>query len=224
MTENSAKTQADDKTQPAVTGGSPTDSSTTKPAAGSDTGQIQESKTPDKPSLLNEPAKEEPKAAAGAPEKYEDFKLPEGFELDADRAGEATAVFKELGLPQEGAQRLIDLYSKNIQEAIDAPFKLWNETQERWVNEVKADPEIGGKLDLVRQTISKAVDGLGDPNLANAFRSAMDATGAGNNPAFIRAFYKMAQRLTEGTHVSGQPAKSSSTPPSAAKALFPDLP
>lgn len=143
---------------------------------------------------------------------------------------EAAGVFKELNLPQEGAQRLVDLYTKQIQEAVEAPFKLWQQTQEKWISEIKTDPEIGGKLDQVKTTVARAIDGLGDPKLAADFRQAMDYTGAGNNPAFIRAFYKLASKLTEGGFVSGRgPAPqgqraNGASRPSAAQAMYPGGP
>jgi hypothetical protein len=178
------------------------------------------------PSLLN---KDEPKAPAGAPEKYEDFKVPEGFELDEKVAAEIAPIFKDLGLNQAQAQRLVDFYTAKTQESADAPMKLWRETQDRWVNEIKADPEIGGKLDQVKVTVSRAIDSLGDPKLASEFKEAMDYTGAGNNPAFIKAFYKLAQRVTEGTPVAGGKPSSlgqvnpSAPPKSAAARLYPNL-
>lgn len=181
-----------------------------------------------KPSLLNE--KDPNEAKPGAPEKYEDFKVPDGYTLDSDVGKAATEIFKNLGLPQEGAQQLVDFYVKQTQEAAEAPFKLWQDTQKAWVDEIKADPDLGGKLPEVKATISKALDGLGDPKLAAAFREAMDFTGAGNHPAFIRAFYKLSQRLTEGTHVAGKgPASAGQSQkgqakPAPANALYPDLP
>ena len=55
-----------------------------------------------------------------------------------------------------------------------------------------------------------------DP-LAAEFRKAMDVTGAGNNPAFIRAFYKLAQKVTEGHIVTnGKPSPLGQTAPDAA--------
>src|SRR6266403_750438 len=38
--------------------------------------------------------------AEGAPEKYADFKVPEGFKFDEKALLEATTAFKELGLSQ----------------------------------------------------------------------------------------------------------------------------
>ncbi len=169
-------------------------------------------------------------AKPGAPEKYGDFKAPEGFEIDKDAMADALPVFKKLGLNQDQAQELVDFYAKTSQKAADAPVKFWQDQQQKWRDEVMADPEIGGKIDQVKATVAKAIDGLGDTKLANDFREAMDFTGAGNNPAFIRAFYKLAQKVTEGTLVSGGgPSKAGQAAPgtgprSVASALYPNLP
>lgn len=179
-------------------------------------------------SVLNKEEPKEAKAAEGPPEKYE-FKLPEGFELDETVATEVSALFKDLGLSQAHAQRLVDFYSKQSQQAAEAPFKLWADTQKKWVDEIKADPQIGGKLSEVRSTVARAIDGLGDTKLAADFREAMDITGAGNNPAFIRAFFKLAQQVTEGGHVAGNgPSPKGQVgpadrPASPGRALYPNL-
>ena len=173
-------------------------------------------------SLLNQDDKK-PDAALGAPEKYEPFTAPEGFEIDETVIGEASGLFKELGLPQAAAQKLVDFYAKQSLDAAEAPIKFYKDMQDKWITEIKADPEIGGKLDNVRATVGRAIDGLGDPKLAADFRAAMDLTGAGNNPAFIRAFYKLAQKVTEGAHVGGQP-RGPEKPRSAAQAIYPNLP
>src|SRR6266550_4527689 len=159
--------------------------STTTPETTTTETKVEKSST-EKPSLVN--AKDE--APAGAPDKYADFTVPEGFTLDETVAKEAGDLFKGMNLPQAQAQQLVDFYVAKTREANEAPFKLWADTQEKWISEVKADPQIGSKLPQVKATISKAIDGLGDAKLASEFREAMDYTGAGNKPAFIRAFFK----------------------------------
>lgn len=168
-----------------------------------------------------------PTEPVGAPEKYTDFALPEGFTANEEVMSEASGLFKELNLPQESAQRLVNFYSKNIQEALKAPYDLWQQTKETWLNDLKSNPEIGGKLDEVKTTVAKAIDQNLDPKLAKEFRTAMDFTGAGNHPAFVTAFYKLAQKLTEGTHVSGakpsslgQSPNGQGAPKSAAEAIY----
>jgi len=95
---------------------------------------------------------------------------------------------------------------------------------------MKADPDIGHKLQEVKQTISKAIDGLSDPKLAADFRAAMDYTGAGNNLAFAKVFFKLASLVTEGGHVAGTgpsrfgQGRPGAQPDSAAHAMYPALP
>lgn len=189
--------------------------------------QVEKTDSEDGKSLLNQDDKGEKKDAIGAPEKYAPFTLPEGFEANEEVMTEAQGVFKELGLPQEGAQKLVDLYAKQALAAANAPVEYWKQMQKDWQAEIKADKDLGGKIPEVKATISKAIDLLG--SLSVPFREAMDLTGAGNNPAFVRAFYKFSQLLTEGAHVSGDgPSKEGqkapgAQPTSAAKALYPNL-
>ena len=195
----------------------------------------QTSTTPtETPSVINQPsgslANQAPAVpSTGAPDIYQQFNVPSGYELDPKILEEATGLFKGAGLTQDHAQKLVDFYVAKTTESQNEPFRFWQETQENWVKEVKADPELGHRLDQVKTTISRAIDSLNDPKLAQAFREAMDYTGAGNNPAFIRAFYKLSQKLTEGNFVSGNGPSAPSqqrqgTMPSAAKAMYPNLP
>jgi hypothetical protein len=185
------------------------------------------------PSLANQSgeslANQKTEAPAGAPTEYAQFTVPDGYELDAGVAKEATGIFKSMNLNQAQAQQLVDFYTAKTVESANQPYQAWQQTQEEWVKEVKADPQLGPKLNEVKTTISRAIDGLNDPKLAQSFREAMDYTGAGNNPAFIKAFYKLAQMVTEGGHVAGsgpspQGQKRAGEVPSAARAMYPNLP
>lgn len=179
---------------------------------------------------------EEPKkdAATGAPEKYSDYKLPEGFTLDAEVKGKADALFKGLGLSQEGAQSLVDFYGDQIAKVAAAPAAAYAAVTAEWRTASESHPDLRGKLgpgQEVNVRIAKALDSLGDPKLASDFRSLMDLTGAGNHQAFIRVIDKWAQKLTEGTHVAGNgpSERGQSTSgqggqkPSAAAAMWPNL-
>jgi hypothetical protein len=184
--------------------------------------------TTDSKSLLNQEESKPP--AEAVPEKYEAFKVPEGFTLDETASKEVNEMFKDLKLTQSQGQKLVDYYAKQMQQASQAPYEHWKKMQTDWEAEIKADPEIGGRLQEVRQTIGRALDGLGDPKLTQAFRDAMDLTGSGNNPAFVRAFFKLAKQVTEGGGVAaggpskfGQIAPGSSERPTAAKSIYPNL-
>jgi len=146
--------------------------------------------------------------------------IPEGMSLDEATMGKFAELAKETGLNQESAQKLFDLHSEAIKAAAEGSSKLWADTQTQWVNEIKADKEIGGaNLPEVQKTIGKILDNpaFAAPGVKEAF----NLTGAGNNPAILKTFYNMAKLLSEGQHVGGEPAKG--TPSSAADAMYPHL-
>src|SRR5712664_1558818 len=186
-----------------------------------------------------EPKADEPKLDAdgkpivepkpeGAPEKYADFKVPDGFKFDPTALTEAQATFKELGLTQEAAQKLIDTYSKVGPEATEAPYKAWANTQKEWLSDIS--DRVGSKAETVRTDISKAIDSALPPSLARSFRSALDLTGAGSNPDVVEALSIMFKPFVEGgslkpggispeaNKVPGQPSR-----PSVAEAMYPHL-
>src|SRR5579863_3544340 len=83
--------------------------------------QTQTTETQSKPDTTTEPAKDgstvltakdktEPKPSA-APDKYTDFKAPDGYTLDPATIEAATPIFKELGLSQDAAQKLVDFHA-----------------------------------------------------------------------------------------------------------------
>lgn len=175
--------------------------------------------------LLN---KEEPKPEA-VPDKYEPFKLPEGVSLDEKTMGEAQTMFKELGLTQGHAQQLVDFYTKQIAATAQAPVEAYRQMRDGWREAVAKDPEIGSKLPQVRESIARALDTIPDKALVNEFREAMNLTGAGDNPAFIKVFYNLALKIGEGQPVAGKgpsahgQAAPGAGPKSVAQALYPNL-
>lgn len=171
-----------------------------------------------------EPAKEPEPAKAGAPEKYADFKLPEGVKLEGEKLTAATAIFKDLGLDQAGAQKLVDYHVSQMQEAQDGPAKLWQETQEVWMDELRSDPVLGKGMEngTVGASISKMLNTL-PVAMSAAAREAFNYTGAGNHPAIVRAFYELSKKFSEPGHVSGNAPAQSKARPSAANALYPTL-
>lgn len=224
----------------ATTGKAPTETTTTvatetKPTettTTTETAKAPEKKDGEK-SLLNQDG-EKPKegeAATGAPEKYEAFRAPEGFQFAEAAMTEFTGVAKELGLSQDAAQKIVDVYAKHTAEQLAAPAKAWNDTVSAWTKETTDHPDLKGRLSEVKINVGRALDSLGDPQLADNFRAAMDVTGVGNHPAFVRVFDKISQLLNEGKPATGGgPTKAGQTKPgtgekpSPAKAMFPGLP
>lgn len=177
---------------------------------------------PDDKSLLN--AK-----PPGAPDKYTDFKLPDGLTLKPEALTEAQAVFKGLNLTQDAAQSLVDFHAKQIAEAQAAPFKTVTELKSKWEGEVRAtygkDIEPGGKLNIA---IARVIDSM-PKEVGSAFREAMDLTLAGSNPAFVNAMKWFSDQLSEGTTVKGNGPSPlgqkgpDAKPQSVAQAMYPHL-
>ena len=162
--------------------------------------------TPPAAETTTAPASADPEAPQGAPETY-DFKAPEGTVLDESVVGEFSAVAKELGLPQDAAQKIIDklapkIAERNTQAMQDAVATYRADL----VAQVKADKEIGGdKLAENLAIADKAVKAYGSPELRKLFNE----TGLGDHPAVIRAFYKMGMDISNAAFVPGgkQPSK-----------------
>lgn len=172
--------------------------------------------------------KPEEKPATAAPEKYEDFKLPEGVKVSDAVLGEATGLFKELGLSQDAAQRLVDFHVKQQQAAADAGPREYERVRAGWRDEIVSDPALGDGKALkaeVSATIGRAIDAMGEKAAAE-FREAMSLTGGGDNPAIFRGILALAKLATEGRPVEAKGPAPTSPPgrPSLAKAMYPNLP
>lgn len=162
----------------------------------------------------------------GAPEKYE-FKAPEGVQLDATVVDEFSAVAKELGLPQDAAQKVIDkLAPAMAKQNLATVTAAMDQASTRWVEAVHSDKEIGGdKLQENLAVAKKALDRFGTPEL-RALLGKFDpkanpmGTGLGNHPEIIKAFYRAGKSISEDRPVPGGVAPSKGER-DAAKALYP---
>jgi hypothetical protein len=139
--------------------------------------------------------------AAAVPETYE-LTVPEGFEkLDADALAAATPVFKELGLSNEQANKLMPVageFAKKIIAERDQQFLgTILEQRKTWLNDARADKEIGGtNWDATMQASARALDRLGFPK-GSPLRSALDESGFGNHPEMIRLMARVGKAVGE---------------------------
>lgn len=146
-------------------------------------------------------------AAAVVPEKYE-LTMPEGFTLDAALLDEATPTLKELNLTNEQANKLVPLVAKIAQSQQDAAnsaiLAQVQADRKAWLDEAKADPEIGGaNYDKTIVTAASALDKLGLVK-GSPFRNLLDESGLGNHPEMIRAFKKVGEAIGEDGFVRSE--------------------
>ncbi len=147
------------------------------------------------------------------PVNYE-FTLPEGFEFDESIKEQLTTFAKEKNLSAEEAQKLVDL---GVEMRHRDAEKL-QAAQQQWVEQIKADPEMGGaQLGENVAVARKAIEAFGTPEL----KSLLNSTGFGNHPEVVRAFYKVGKAISEDKLVIGD-GKPKAAGKDAAKTLFPN--
>lgn len=175
-------------------------------------------KPADKPADDAKPADQ---AKPEEPIQYEDFKLPEGVELNAEKLDAFKKLGQDAGLSQDVAQKLVDLYTAEVKEIAEAPYRAWKDLQTTWRNEVINDPVIGGaNLEKNLATVKSGFKALLGEDSAKFF-DALNVTGAGNNPEIVRGLLKAAAPHAPATPVTGSPGKLNSKSPGAT--LYPQM-
>lgn len=197
----------------------------------SDTSGSSETKVETQPEVKPE-GEVKPEAQVGAPEAYAEFKAPEGYQLSKDIVEAALPVFKELNLTQDQAQRLVNLQAEMAKKSAAAPQQEYETTRQNWRKDVLADPKLGNNGDLrpeVKTNLASFKSAIGDAALVRKFEQAMDITGVGDNPDFIRVISAMGEKFKEGAAVKGNgPSAAGQTAPDAkpksiASAMYPNL-
>lgn len=163
---------------------------------------------------VDDPPSSAPPSAEVAPIKDEDALYPTeattteveynfGEGLDADTLGKYTPVFKELGLNQEQAQKLVDLRKAELESETNS----FNEIREGWVKSAKEDKEMGGqKFSETVSNAQQAIAKYGTPELKAVF----DQYGIGDHPEMIRFAAKVGALMREDKVESGSPASNNS--------------
>lgn len=193
---------AADATAPATEG------SILAPAA-ADAPPSTDAKTPEQIQKDADDAKAKTEADAkltGAPEAYEDFKLPEGMEMDADVLGEFKGLAKELNIPQAKAQQLIDFQTQLAAKQAEAYQAAVTKQSQDWAASIKNDPEIGGaNYDKSVESAIKVIQSFGDPALTEL----LNTSGLGNHPALFKFCHRISSAISEDKFVL--PGSQSST-------------
>lgn len=128
------------------------------------------------------------------PENYADFNLPEGLSISDEYLQEIAPVFKELGLTQEQAQKVIDVHTQRAQAGEEARSEAFNQVKQEWLDAAKADKEIGGEaFDENVASAQLALKQFGSDGLKQVLRD----YGIGNHPEVIRVFTKVGKLLKE---------------------------
>ncbi len=145
------------------------------------------------------------------------LKMPDGVELDTELADALGPEFKEIGLTNAQAQKLVDKYISIQQGRMEKQSETFATMVSGWADTAKKDPEIGGdKWDASVQAAQRAVNHLGTP----ALKDYLNASGGGNHPELIRFMAKAGALIAEDNPASGG-AEGKGKPAEAAYTLFP---
>ena len=171
---------------------------------------VQDQQDSDESSVESETSDQEPKKE-GAPEKYEfNSKVADApDELDPEVLTAFGEVAKELALPQEAAQKVLDKVAPVMQArqaAVVEQVKL------DWANESQADKEFGGEsLNDNLEIAKSSLNAFG----TDALKSLLQESGLGNHPEVIRFMYRAGKAISEDSYVGnsdGANAKSNGIP------------
>ncbi|MCG9054395.1 hypothetical protein LH442_00065 [Laribacter hongkongensis] len=151
---------------------------------------------------------------AGAPEHY-DFRAPEGMQFDAAVIEQFSGVARELNLPQDAAQKMLDRMAPALQARQSEQLAA---ASEQWVKAAKADQEFGGEQLAENLGLAKrALDQFGTAEL----KSLLNDSGLGNHPEVIRFMVRAGKAISEDRFVAG--TRGASGPgDDPAKRLFPN--
>ena len=159
------------------------------------------------------PAADPAKPAAGAPEKYDAFKAPDGAALPESINDAFSEAAREVNLPQGDAQKVLDKLVPALQAG---GVKATEQARADMLSAAQADPEIGGDKFGENVAIARlAIETYFTPE----FKKFLDATGLGNHPEMIRGLRKAGESLKPDGWVYGDTKPNSDT---GARKLYPN--
>lgn len=151
----------------------------------------------------DEKAKEGEKPAEAAPPvpvAYDAFKVSDNVKLDEAKVKEFTDIIGPRQLPQEDAQKLVDLFDKSAQDLAthmrQEQRKTWNDLNDTWKTETRNDPEIGGNRFQTSLATAKAViEEFLTPEQQKRYLGHLDLNGMSNFPEHIRLLANIGNAL-----------------------------
>jgi len=139
----------------------------------------------------------ESEAPEGAPDKYEfNAQVADApDELDPEVLTAFGEVAKELNLPQDSAQKVLDKVAPVIQAR---QAKVVEEAKIGWANDAKSDEEFGGEnLNANLEIAKSSLKAFGTDALTNLLQE----SGLGNHPEVIRFMYRAGKAISEDAYV-----------------------
>jgi hypothetical protein len=214
-TKPEAKPDSASETKPDATK-SPTESGETKPPVEAKAETKPEGEV--KPETKPADTKEAPEATPQAPPVYEALKIPDTVKLDKERVAKFDELIGKAELSSKAdhaamsamRQDLANLYVEEVnrigQQVAKHQHDVWNRLVEQRVNELKADPQLGGNR--IETTLGNAKYALEtmvglSKDEATTLIAVMDAGGVSHHRLMIKALNGIYELLREPEPVPG---------------------
>lgn len=194
--------------------------------------QIKSGDGADKPDDQAKPdgAKEgDDNGTAGAPDVYESFTLPEGAELDEKALPMVQDLFKELNLPQDKAQAVLNKLLEidaarqpTAEQAEQMRAQAYEQgiqnLNKQWTEECRKLPELGGdNFSKSLEVASSVMVKYAPPEL----RDFLTNSGLGSHPEFFKFIHAIGSAMRNDTMEHGGEATPGSKDPGSL--LWPNL-
>jgi len=140
--------------------------------------------------------------APSVPDKYE-FTLADNRVIDAKFAEAISPIFKEAGLSQELAAKLVSTYDKFGVDAETAREKEFQEFVQKTTqdNVAAMKKEWGANYQANLAVAQRGIARF----LSEAGKKKLEDSGLGNDPEFMKAFYQAGKMIQEDQPPSGAP-------------------
>lgn len=156
---------------------------------------------------------------SGAPETYTDFTLPEGVPIDKELLNAVLPVFKEAGLTQEQAQRLITFHGEGA-KLNAATFEADKNSR---VEAIKNDKEVGGEnFTQASETMGRALSQFLNDSEQAELKAYVDRFGP--SPILAKLMYRVGKGMTEDSRMErGNNARAEPDQATILKNMYPSM-
>ena len=147
-------------------------------------------KQPDE--VAKERQETEAKKEAGIPERYE-LQLPKDSLLKQEHVDKVAAEAKARGLSNEDAQKLLERDNSVVSGYLEQTKQNLTELSNKWVDQIKADKELGGEKFNENAELAKRVVGR---FATDDFKKVLSESGFGNHPELVRVFARIGRAMS----------------------------
>ena len=162
-------------------------------------GETKEAEAPKEGETL----KEEGSLLGKVPEKYEDFKLPEGYSLEGESREKFEGLARDLGFDQEKAQKAVDYMAYHYKVTQEKANQEYIKDRLNWRAELRKDPDFGG--DKFDATVNKANMMLSKYWSKEAVE-VLVSSGLRDHPEIVKGFTRALSAMSEDKTLSGDGA------------------